>query len=510
MLRHLSLVCAMLVCACASGAVTPAGQACLTSDDCDPGDGCLAGVCAAQEGEDVVRSGIVVATPAHQTIRAMVDEQPRAARVHLHDADTLHRNITVSCPRGFVPSPASAQLAPGESLAVTVALPIPRTEGNTTVTCLVQSATTKTTYDTFDLELVIGTTAPPSDGGSDGGAPDAGHTDGGSDGGHDGGADAGTDGGADAGTDGGADAGTDGGADAGTDGGADAGTDGGADAGTDGGADAGTDGGPIGPTGGAVDLLDFVLTGDTRPPTCAAGELYPTAVHAQVIAAMKAAHPQFALDLGDHMYVCSQDAAAAQRQMDLYTQPLAGFPAPFFMTMGNHECENGADCSARPTDANFSAFSKALARVSGQSLPYYALQIQTRLGRATVVVVADNYFDATAQAWLERTLADADRGSKYTIISKHHPVTGSRMGPLGPWQVIQNHQVSLILTAHDHTYTHDKQALGGRTVICGLGGANAAHTGYCRVKQASDGSLSFTQFDVGGNPGDAWTVTARQ
>ena len=462
MLRHLSLVCAMLVCACASGAVTPAGQACLTSDDCDPGDGCLAGVCAAQEGEDVVRSGIVVATPAHQTIRAMVDEQPRAARVHLHDADTLHRNITVSCPRGFVPSPASAQLAPGESLAVTVALPIPRTEGNTTVTCLVQSATTKTTYDTFDLELVIGTTAPPSDGGSDGGAPDAGHTDGGSDGGH------------------------------------------------DGGADAGTDGGPIGPTGGAVDLLDFVLTGDTRPPTCAAGELYPTAVHAQVIAAMKAAHPQFALDLGDHMYVCSQDAAAAQRQMDLYTQPLAGFPAPFFMTMGNHECENGADCSARPTDANFSAFSKALARVSGQSLPYYALQIQTRLGRATVVVVADNYFDATAQAWLERTLADADRGSKYTIISKHHPVTGSRMGPLGPWQVIQNHQVSLILTAHDHTYTHDKQALGGRTVICGLGGANAAHTGYCRVKQASDGSLSFTQFDVGGNPGDAWTVTARQ
>ena len=476
MLRHLSLVCAVLACACASGAVTPAGQACLTSDECDPGDGCLAGVCAAQEGEDVVRSGIVVATPAHQTIQAMVDEQPHAARVHLHDTDTLHRNVTVSCPRGFVPSPASAQLAPSESLAVTVALPIPRTEGNTTVTCLVQSATGKTTYDTFDLALVIGTRPPPAgDAGSDGGgAPDAGQADGGSDGGHDGG------------------------------------SDGGHDGGTDGGTDAGTDGGPIGPTGGAVDLLDFVLTGDTRPPSCSPSEVYPTAVHAQVIAAMKAAHPQFALDLGDHMYVCNQDAAAAQRQMDLYTQPLAGFPAPFFMTMGNHECENGADCSARPTDANFSAFSKALARVSGQSLPYYALQIQTRLGRATVVVVADNYFDATAQAWLERTLSDADRGSKYTIISKHHPVTGSRMGPLGPWQVIQNHKVSLILTAHDHTYTHDKQALGGRTVICGLGGANAAHTGYCRVRQASDGSLSFTQFDVGGNPGDAWTVTARQ
>jgi hypothetical protein len=485
MLRRLSLLCAVFSCACASGAVMPAGQECQTSDQCDPGDDCTGGVCAAQEGADVVRSGLVVATPAHQTVQAMVDEQPPPARVHLHDADTMHRNITVSCPRGFVPSPASAQLAPGESLAVTVALPIPRTEGNTTVTCLVQSATSKTTYDTFDLALVIGTRPPPVDGGSDGGSPDAGNGDGGS-GGHDGGTDGGNDGGS-----------------GGHDGGTDGGTGGGNDGGTPG-------GGPIGPTGGTVDLLDFVLTGDTRPPSCAPGEAYPTAIHAQVIAAMKAVHPQFALDLGDHMYVCNQDAAAAQQQMDLYTQPLAGFPAAFFMTMGNHECENGADCSARPTDANFSAFSKALARVSGEALPYYALQIQTRLGRATVVVVADNYFDGTAQAWLERTLADADRNSKYTIISKHHPVTGSRMGPLGPWQVIQNHKVSLILTAHDHNYAHDTQALGGRSVICGLGGANAAHTGYCRVKQGADGSLSFTQFDVGGNPGDAWTVSARQ
>ena len=482
-----ALAAAASLAACSGGLLAPAGLACQTSDQCDPGDECLSGACTPQDGADVVRSGIVSATPATQVIRAAVDAPPRDAHVHLYDADYNHRNVTVNCPRGFRPSPASAQLSPGQSLLVAVQIPTPRVEGSATVTCLVQSLTSKTTYDTFSIEVTTQGPPPP---------PDAGQSDGGSDGGSGGGGDGGT--GSDGGT------GNDGGT--GSDGGS-----GGHDGGTghDGGS-GGHDGGPIGPGGGAVDLLDFVVTGDTRPPNCGATALYPSAIHAQVIKAMEAARPQFALDLGDHMYVCGQDAAAAQRQMDLYVQPLAGFPVPFFMTMGNHECENGADCSQNHADVNFAAFSKALQTVSGQSLPYYALQIETRLGRATVVVVADNYFDATAQSWLEQTLADADRRSAYTIVAKHHPVTGSRMGPLGPLQVIQRHKVSLILTAHDHRYSHDTVSFGARSVICGLGGANAAHTGYCRVAQASDGSLKFSVFDATGNPGDAWSVTARQ
>ncbi len=355
---------------------------------------------------------------------------------------------------------------------------------------------------------------PAHDGGSDAGpALDGGEFDGGSidAGNFDAGSDAGPalDGGeVDAGSiDAGSDAGPalDGGdLDAGS---IDAGNVDGGSSGQDGGA---ADAGPIGPTGGAVDLLDFVLTGDTRPPTCSSAATYPTATFAQIAQAMASMHPQFALDLGDHMYVCSQNAAAAQTQMALYVQGLVGFPVPFFMTMGNHECEGGADCSANPTDANYAAFIAALAQVSHETMPYYALQIQTRFGRASFVFIADDFFDAAAQSWLENTLTDADANSVYTIIVKHHPVTGSRMGPTGPLTVLQSHHYSLILTAHDHNYAHNTTQFGGRSVICGLGGANATHTGYCRVQQKSDGTLLFTQYDINSNPGSSWTVTARQ
>ncbi len=223
---------------------------------------------------------------------------------------------------------------------------------------------------------------------------------------------------------------------------------------------------------------------------------------------MAAVHPQFGLDLGDHMYACSKDSQAAQDQMNLYVQALAGFPAPFFMTMGNHECES-QDCSGPTGDVNFAAYRNALATVSGKTLPYYSVQIATRFGRATLVVVSDNYFDAAAKSWLESTLSDADANSVYTLIAKHHPVTGSRTGPSGATQVILKHKYSLILTAHNHNYSHATAEYGGRSVVCGLGGANTAHVGFCRVTQTSTGQLTLTQYDTSGNPRDSWSVSPR-
>jgi hypothetical protein len=250
------------------------------------------------------------------------------------------------------------------------------------------------------------------------------------------------------------------------------------------------------------------MTGDTRPPACDQNGSYPTAVHAQIVAAMGKLGPQFGLDLGDHMYVCGQSLANAQLQMGYYTQGLKGFPSYFAMTMGNHECEGGKDCSANTTDVNYSTFLAALQQVSQQAQPNYALQIHTRLGRATVVVVADNSFSSADQAWLARTLADADANSKYTLIAKHHPVTGTRPGPAVVWQTIQPHKYSLLLMAHNHDYEHSGSNVtsDGRGVICGLGGANTSHTGFCRVQQAADGTLHFTQYDVNANPGDTWSV----
>jgi hypothetical protein len=229
-------------------------------------------------------------------------------------------------------------------------------------------------------------------------------------------------------------------------------------------------------------------------------------LHAQIVTAMGKMNPQFGLDLGDHMYVCSQNVAAAQAQMGFYVQGLQGFPTYYAMTMGNHECES-LDCSANPNDANYSTYMAALKQVSKQDKPNYALQIATRHGRATLIVVADNSFSAADQQWLERTLADADANSKYTIVAKHHPVAGSRIGPPAPGRIISNHKYSLLLMAHNHDYEHSGSNIGSpRQVICGLGGANANHTGFCRVQQQADASLSFTQYDMNGNPGDTWSV----
>jgi len=265
-------------------------------------------------------------------------------------------------------------------------------------------------------------------------------------------------------------------------------------------------GGGVGPNGGRVDLLDFVLTGDTRPGHCNDTANYPSAILKTIVKEMGKLNPHFGLDLGDHMFACRQDEAAARAQMNLYVQGLAGFPAIFFMTMGNHECENGKDCSTNQGDVNYVQYMRALRDVSKKDLPYYSLNIETRLGRVALVVVADKYFDSTAQAWLERTLTEADARAKYTIVAKHYPLTGSRQGPPGVANLIKSHKYSLILTAHNHNYFHERVEYAGRHVICGLGGANPSHTGFCRVTQAADGQFKFTRYDIDGNPGDTWAV----
>src|SRR6267378_2277338 len=77
--------------------------------------------------------------------------------------------------------------------------------------------------------------------------------------------------------------------------------------------------GTVGPGGGAVDRLWFATTGDTRPAECDQTNAYPKAAIAQIAAAMKALRVQFTLDLGDHMYVCNQNAAEAAWLRDTLT-----------------------------------------------------------------------------------------------------------------------------------------------------------------------------------------------
>lgn len=263
--------------------------------------------------------------------------------------------------------------------------------------------------------------------------------------------------------------------------------------------------------GGAVDLLDFLITGDTRPPFCELAGQYPREIIQKEVAAMARLPAQLALDTGDHMNACAQIASSANTQMGYYVDAVKAYPNPFFMTMGNHECDLLTDCNSTlgAIDVNLKAFRAALAQVSHKTDVNYSVDIATRLGLARLVFVADNFAGSGPSAWLEATLAEADAKAAYTFVIKHHPMTGSRQGPAWSHDIVARHQITLFIAGHDHKYAHDTTAFGGRSVICGLGGASASDTGFCRAQQVADGRVAFTRYDIDGNALDTWSVTAR-
>jgi hypothetical protein len=264
--------------------------------------------------------------------------------------------------------------------------------------------------------------------------------------------------------------------------------------------------GRVDANGGKVDRLWFATTGDTRPAECDQTNAYPKAAIARIAASMKALRVQFTIDLGDHMYVCNQSDPEARQQMGFYMDATAQGPPTWWMTMGNHECGSGAYPYAcfvgGPHDANFAAFMAAL----GRPLPYYANDVQTSLGLARFVVIADDSWNAAQAAWLKETLSDADRRAKYTIIARHHPVQGTRTGAPEILNILSQHKYALILTAHNHEYQHDTRTWQGRSAVVGLGGAGGKW-GFGTVLQSSEGLLVFVQRDANGNPiGAPWQV----
>ena len=259
--------------------------------------------------------------------------------------------------------------------------------------------------------------------------------------------------------------------------------------------------------GGTVDRLWFATTGDTRPSQCDQTDQYPKAAIAQIAAAMKALRVQFAVDLGDHMFVCNQSDAEARQQMGFYMTAIASGPSTWWMTMGNHECGaayGGSSCSVGGAhDANFAAYMAALQRPQ----PYYFTDVATAQGLARFAVIADDAWDAAQSAWLSSTLADADARAKYTIVVRHHPVQGTRTGASEILSILQQHKATLLLTAHNHDYEHDTASWSGRSAVVGLGGAGG-HWGFATVLQNLDGTLTFVERDANGNPiGQPWSVS---
>jgi hypothetical protein len=275
--------------------------------------------------------------------------------------------------------------------------------------------------------------------------------------------------------------------------------------------------GSVGNQGGSVDLLHFGMTGDTRPPACGQTANYPTPIINQIADAYRAANVQFAVDMGDHMYVCNNDQAEASTQMGMYTQALSRFGGTFFMTQGNHECMGTGSgfCPTGSQNSNHLAFLQALAPVS--STPYYSVNVQTSKGLATFVFIADNSWDSAQQSWLDQTLATADANATYTIIAKHHPAGDSSVASNSQiMQVIRSHKFALLLTGHAHYYQH-QTGDNGRDVIMGTGGAplrsvsSGAFHGYGIVDQLPSGDLQVTIYDLASSSAhDQFTVGRNQ
>ncbi len=181
------------------------------------------------------------------------------------------------------------------------------------------------------------------------------------------------------------------------------------------------------------------------------------------------------------------------------------------MTEGNHECMGSGSgyCPTGSQNVNFQAFMSALSPIS--STPYYSVNIQTSMGLATFVFVADNSFDSAQQSWLDSTLTQADQNATYTLIAKHHPEGDTSVSANSTiMQIIRNHKFALLLTGHTHKYEHQTTD-NGRDVILGNGGAPLVSTGtfngYGIIDQLSSGQLQVTIYDLAtGSPQDQWTA----
>lgn len=266
----------------------------------------------------------------------------------------------------------------------------------------------------------------------------------------------------------------------------------------------------VGLHGGTVERMHFLITGDTRPPACEDTAHYPTTVINKIADAATSHGVQFALDMGDHMFVCNNQPAPANAQMSLYMHAVHRFANPWFMTLGNHECMGtGGHCGLASTNANYLAFMNALSPVS--SKPYYKVDIHTSQGLATFVFVADNSWTTAQESWLKSTLATADANAKYTIIVKHHPAGDTSVAANATiMSIVRAHKFSLLLTGHAHHYGHPSTDQG-REIILGIGGApltgSTTYHGYAIVDQKLNGNLRVTVYSLAtGLAQDTWAV----
>jgi hypothetical protein len=259
--------------------------------------------------------------------------------------------------------------------------------------------------------------------------------------------------------------------------------------------------GVIGVTGGTLDLLDFAIVGDTRPPNVDDTAGYPTAVVTKIWQDVEAysPHPSFAITTGDYMFASIYGKEQAP-QMALYLGARKAFGNVVFPALGNHECTGATASNCGPGNANgmpvnYTTFLADMLAPIHVTLPYYTVSVASPTGAWTAkfVFVAGNAWDATQESWLDAELA---KPTTYTFVVRHEGVTADTAPGVTPSAaVMAKHPYTLLLAGHTHTFSYSP---GQRQVITGNGGAPLSgnvNYGYVIAKQRADGAIAFSEID---------------
>jgi hypothetical protein len=260
--------------------------------------------------------------------------------------------------------------------------------------------------------------------------------------------------------------------------------------------------GPVGPNGGSVDRLDFVVFGDVRASSPNADSTYPKAVFTSIMQQANSTSAQFAVGTGDYMF--SNTQASVSNQVGQLLQAEQSFKKFIFHDMGNHECTGftASNCPNGTETPNMQAFMLQLVPFS--QLPYYSFDVQTGAGVAKFVFIAANAWDSAQESWLTQELA---RKTTYTFVVRHEPPHNATAPGAGPSDaIIAAAQVTMALYGHTHVYRH----LSANAVISGNAGAplEGGHFGFLHVTQLQDGNIQAQEIQQGsGAVVDTFTVT---
>jgi hypothetical protein len=258
--------------------------------------------------------------------------------------------------------------------------------------------------------------------------------------------------------------------------------------------------GSVGPAGGSVSRLYFAVVGDTRPANEDDTAGYPTAVITRIYQDLASLSPQptFAVATGDYQFA-SPAGSQGTAQVDLYRAARAAYPGTVFPAMGNHECTGATASNCGPGNPdgltnNYNAFLSDLLAPIGQTVPYYAIDVDAADASwtAKLLFVAANAWTQTQADWLDQALA---RPTTYTFLVRHESASATTAPGVNPAEVIMTHHpYTLSIVGHTHTY----QRSGPREIIVGNGGAplsGDADYGFGMISQQADGSIAADVID---------------